>query len=168
MLPWVPSQSPALQITTLLLGPQPLCCTQLLPFSQDAFQASKVPKQCAGLQIKRSWEHSYITAECGPQYQPWEIRNRRTEAHVSTFRKCHFSMSCTCPVPTDRVKDMNCPETVRAAKLSKWECLESICAIWTSEIGGRLRITYPPNTLCVSLALVGRSGGAGGIAQCAG
>lgn len=34
--------------------PLPPCCNHLLAFGRDVFQASEVPRPCAGLQIKRT------------------------------------------------------------------------------------------------------------------
>lgn len=124
--------------------PKPPRCTQLPAFSQDVFQASKVPKQCAGLQVNRTWEHSYIT--CRVWSSAPALRNK--EQKDWSTRVCLHLENTISPCLACVLH----PQTMWKTWTVSWAC-KSSQAFQVGMLGnlyhlkgGRLRIPCPPNT----------------------
>lgn len=137
-----------------------------MAFDWDVFQASEVPRQCAGLQTKRTWVCP-IAIKYGPQHQPYEMRTWRPDIHMhiclhlAFFHVLHVYCACR---PCERHKRLLCIEPKRAAKLSKMECLGSSCVNLIVKIfGWKSQPDAPPYK--PSLASVGRSGRGSRTAQ---
>lgn len=105
MVPRVSSQSLLCKSPPCFWDPNPSTVPSSCHSVRMSFKHQRFP---SNVQVCKLREHSYITAECVPQHQPWEIRNRRTEAH----RCLHV-------------------ENTISPRLARVLCLQTVWTTWT-------------------------------------